>query len=116
MYSEKYRRNHEFTNMSITIKNTPDTRPQPPLAVQIAEEGTMLERLLREALTEDERELLCLIDALVDEVWRLPVGKDRGRLTAKTLRGELRRAFTSHGRSERRFYTAFYDIEKRVFT
>lgn len=75
-----------------------------------------LDRSRPQGVHEDERELLCLIDALVDEAWRLPVGKDRGRLTAKTLRGELRRAFTSHGRSERRFYTAFYDIEKRVFT
>lgn len=108
MYSEKYRRLHEHTGMDFTIKNTPDTRPQPPVALQMAEEGTLLERLLREAVTEDERELLYLIDALVDEAWRLSTGK--------ALRGELRRAFTSQGRSERRFYTAFYGIEKRVFT
>lgn len=116
MYSEKYRRNHEFTNMSITINTVPSAEPSPPERVAQFEEGTVLEQLLRGAVTEDERELLCLIDALVDEAWRLPVGKDRGRLTAKTLRGELRRAFTSHGRSKRRYYTAFYDIEKRVFT
>lgn len=108
MYSEKYRRLHEHTGMDFTIKNTPDTRPQPPVALQMAEEGTLLEQLLRGALTEDERELLYLIDALVDEAWRLSTGK--------ALRGELRRAFTSHGRSKRRFYTAFYGIEKRVFT
>jgi len=108
MYSEKYRRNHEFTNMSITINTVPSAEPSPPELVAQFEEGTVLEQLLRGALTEDERELLCLIDALVDEAWRLSTGK--------ALRGELRRAFTSHGRSERRFYTAFYGIKKRVFT
>jgi len=108
MYSEKYRRNHEFTNMSITINTAPSAEPSPPELVAQFEEGTVLEQLLRGALTEDERELLCLIDALVDEAWRLSTGK--------ALRGELRRAFTSQGRSERRFYTAFYGIKKRVFT
>jgi len=108
MYSEKYRRNHEFTNMSITINTVPSAEPSPPELVAQFEEGTVLEQLLRGALTEDERELLYLIDALVDEAWRLSTGK--------ALRGELRRAFTSHGRSERRFYTAFYGIKKRVFT
>jgi hypothetical protein len=111
MYSQKYRRNHEFTNMSITIKNTPDTRPQPPLAVQIAEEGTpaeqLLARLLREAVTPEEHVLLLLLDELVDEEWRLPTGK--------ALRGELRRTFLSQGYSTRRFYVAFHNIEKRFF-
>jgi len=107
MYSKKYRRNHEFKGMDNTIKNTPDTRPQPPLAVQIAEEGTMLERLLREAVTPEEHVLLLLIDELVDEAWRLPTGK--------ALLGELRRTFLSQGYSTRRFYVAFHNIEKRFF-
>lgn len=114
MYSEKYRRLHEFTGMDFTIKNTPDTRPQPPVALQMAEEGTLLERLLREAVTPEERVLLCLIDDLIDEAWRLPVGKERGRLTAKTLRGELKRMFLSKGYSKRRFYIAFHNIEQRI--
>ena len=107
MYSKKYRRNHEFKGMDNTIKNTPDTRPQPPLTVQIAEEGTMLERLLREAVTPEEHVLLTLIDELVDEAWRLPTGK--------ALRGELRRTFLSQGYSKRHFYVAFHNIEKRFF-
>lgn len=114
MYSEKYRRLHEHAGMDFTIKNTPDTRPQPPVALQIAEEGTLLEQLLREAVTPEERELLCLIDDLIDEAWRLPTGKERGRLTAKTLRGELKKTFTSQGYSERRYYLTFHNIEKRV--
>ena len=107
MYSEKYRRLHEHAGMDFTIKNTPDTRPQPPLALQIAEEGNLLEQLLREAVTPEERELLCLIDDLIDEAWRLPTGK--------ALRGELRRTFLSQGYSKRHFYVAFYNIEKRFF-
>ena len=107
MYSKKYRRNHEFKGMDNTIKNTPDTRPQPPLTVQIAEEGTMLERLLREAVTPEEHVLLTLIDELVDEAWRLPTGR--------AMRGELRRTFLSQGYSTRRFYVAFHNIEKRFF-
>ena len=106
MYPEKYRRLHEHTGMDFTIKNTPDTRPQPPVALQLAEEGTLLEQLLREAVTPEERELLCLIDDLIDEAWRLPTGK--------ALRGELRKAFTSQGYSKRRFYMTFHNIEKRV--
>ena len=113
MYSEKYRRLHEHAGMDFTIKNTPDTRPQPPVALQIAEEGTLLEQLLREAVAPEERELLCMIDDLIDEAWRLPVGK-RGRLTAKTLRGELKRMFLSQGYSTRRFYVAFHNIEERI--
>ena len=106
MYSEKYRRLHEHPGMNFTIKNTPDTRPQPPVALQMAEEGTLLERLLREAVTPEEPVLLLLIDELVDEAWRLPTGK--------ALRGELRKSFTSQGYSERRFYMTFHNIEKRV--
>ena len=106
MYSEKYRRLHEHAGMDFTIKNTPDTRPQPPVALQIAEEGTLLERLLREAVTPEEHVLLLLIDELVDEAWRLPTGK--------ALRGELKKSFTSQGYSERRYYLTFHNIEKRV--
>ena len=106
MYSEKYRRLHEHTGMDFTIKNTPDTRPQPPVALQMAEEGTLLERLLREAVTPEEHVLLLLIDELVDEAWRLPTGK--------ALRGGLKKSFTSQGYSERRFYMTFHNIEKRV--
>ena len=106
MYSEKYRRLHEHPGMNFTIKNTPDTRPQPPVALQMAEEGTLLERLLREAVTPEEHVLLTLIDALLDEPRPLPTGK--------ALRGELKKSFTSQGYSERRYYLTFHNIEKRV--
>lgn len=78
----------------------------PPEVLEKAERGTILERLLREAVTPEEHTLLCLIDELMDEAWKFDTGK--------ALRGELRRLFKAMGFSERRFYAAFHSIEKRV--
>lgn len=106
MYSQKYRRNHEITGMTVTLKSVPDKGPTPPESVELAEEGSLLERLLREAVTPEEHTLLCLLDELADEMWRLKTGK--------ALRSELRRLFMGQGFSKRRFYAAFHRIEKRV--
>jgi hypothetical protein len=107
MYSKKYRRNHEFSGMEITINSTRDARPTPPETLEIVEGDSVIERLLCEAVTPDEHVLLLLIDELVDEEWRLPTGR--------ALRGELRRTFLSQGYSKRHFYVAFHNIEKRFF-
>lgn len=126
MYSEQWMRQKEVTGLTVIIdmaamgdKGYADPRgcelgmkavdhsiPTPPETLEMAEEETMLERLLREAVTPEEHTLLEMIDGLVDEAWRFNTGM--------ALRGELRRLFTGRGFSERRFYAAFHSIEKRV--
>lgn len=77
----------------------------PPDALTLAEEPTVFERLLDAAVTTDERRLLRLIDALLDEAWRFETGK--------ALRGELRRLWLLRGLSGRRFYAAFHGLAER---
>lgn len=83
------------------------TTPSPPEALERAEDGTAFDAVLRQAMSADERVLMRHVSALLDDAWRLGTGK--------ALRGELRRLFTSGGRSDRRFYAAFHGIERRVW-
>lgn len=82
------------------------TVPSPPEALEREEEGTVFDSILRQAMSDDERVVLRLIEELLDNAWQFGTGK--------ALRAELRCLFTSDGRSERRFYTAFHGIERRV--
>lgn len=109
-YSETYIQQREITGMSHTISNARAEGYTPPEALQAMEEGTtLLDRLLRAAVTPEEHVLLEMIDELVDEeVWRAATGKG--------LRAHLRQMFTGQGFSERCFYAAFHGIEKRMAT
>ena len=108
MYSVKYRAAMEYRVIDVQQINIADKGLPPPQVLEVAEAGSAIERLLREAVTPEEHTLLCLIDAMVDEAWKFDTGK--------ALRGEMRRLFTGCGRgySERRFYAAFHSIEKRM--
>ena len=120
MYSDTYVRYKEVTMLDpmldaettrvpsprFTVLHTDGAAPTPPEALQRKEAVSMLESLLREAVTPEEHTLLGLIDELVDSAWKFDTGK--------ALRGELRRGFTAMGFSERRFYAAFHGIEKRM--
>lgn len=79
----------------------------PPEAMERDEDGTAFDAVLRQAMSADERVLMRLVSVLLDDAWRFGTGK--------ALRGELRRLFTSGGRSDRRFYAAFHGIERRVW-
>lgn len=105
MYTERYIRRMETPNWG-TLEWTADTRPTPPEQVATMEEVGVFERLLREAVTPEEHLLILLIEELLDEAWRFNTGKG--------LRGELRRMFKGCGLSDRRFYTAFHSVEKKV--
>ena len=122
-YSETYIQQREITSMSHTISNARAAGYTPPEALQAMEEGTtLLDRLLREAVTPEEHILLELIDALVDEedAFRIRcMNRDPKRSVGKlrdVLRAHLRQMFTGQGFSERRFYAAFHGIEKRMAT
>jgi len=108
MYSKQYRIMMERGRINVDWCVIEDKGLPPPQVLEVAEAGSAIERLLREAVTPEEHTLLCLIDAMVDEAWKFDTGK--------ALRGELRRLFTGCGRgySERRFYAAFHGIEKRM--
>ena len=111
------------TGMQYTINNTAALEPTPREALQRKEEGTLLDRLLKEAVTPEEHLLLNLIDVLVDDLWvyQAPCEKahdpKRARGVMRSgLRARLRQMFTGLGYSERRFYAAFHGIEKRMET
>lgn len=105
MYTDNYRDRTEITGMQVTIDTARDGGRTPADALLLAEEPTVFERLLDAAVTTDERRLLRLIDALLDEAWRFETGK--------ALRGELRRLWTLRGLSGRRFYAAFHGLAER---
>ena len=111
MYSETYINQMEITSMSHMISIARDKGHTPREALERKEEGTLLDRLLREAVTPEEHALMGLIDGLIDELLDTDT---RQRESGRTMRTRLRKAFTAMGFSERCFYAAFHGIEKRI--
>ena len=105
MYVQAYRDLKEITGMHITLDNTVDRRPRPPEALEMQETPAGIEGLMIGALSDDERNLVVVIDRLADEAWRFPTGK--------ALRGEMRRMWKEAGRTEWGFYQAFHALKDR---
>lgn len=103
MYTERHRRRKVV--VSILAETAVDERPTPPEALELKEEGSPLEQLLRGATTPREMELVNMIEELLDETWHHLIGK--------ALRGELRRRFMSKGHSKYYYNLAFHAIEQR---
>lgn len=110
MYTERWRKNCELTNMQPLIEKTPDfdTHSRPPEVLEVRERVGAIERLLSVATTPDERRLIELIDTVIDQAWRLDTGK--------ALRGELRHLWRAEGRTEWGFYKAFHAVQHRRVT
>ncbi len=115
MYSESYRKRSEKTVLKDNM--TPDHRPTPPDALQSAEEGTELERVMRLATTPDERLLLNLVEEMLDAVWRYEATVyGRGTSVPRAMRGDLRRVFIKRGRNSHDFYAAFHAVKGKLAT
>lgn len=106
MYSMSYMKRMEITGMQFAIENLEAAITTPPEQLEILEEGTFFENLLKEAVTPEEQLLLKLVDSLVDKAQEFT--------TRKGLRGELRKMFTSRGFSKEKYYMAFHAIESRI--
>ena len=116
MYSESYMRQMEVTGLTAILEEGYSMRlsesvidhsiPTPPEALEMREEGSAFDAVMRQQMSGDERALMRIVSGLLDDSWRFDTGK--------ALRAELRRLFTGKGRSERRFYAAFHGLEKKV--
>ena len=114
MYAESWMRRREVRGLNMeNLKEMQrcGTKYQgaltPPEILEAQEEGTRIMSMLHNAVTEDERRLIRLLDRLVDRAWMFTTGKG--------LRGELRKMWKRRGMSEWRFYMAFNAVEQREF-